>query len=132
MKELDKTMYFNSTPNIMGNARRLRKNMTHNEKLLWERLNGKQIYGQRFRRQHPIDIFIADLYCHEVRLVVEIDGEIHDQTEEYYDGRSAEMEKSGIKIIRFKNKDVEEGIEKVVTEIKSAVKKRLESPPRGI
>jgi hypothetical protein len=73
MNELDKIMYFKATPGILENARRLRENMTDYEKLLWEKLKRKQICGLRFRRQHPIDIFIADFYCHEVRLVVEID-----------------------------------------------------------
>ena len=67
MEELDKTMYFRAKPDIMEVARILRKNMTYYEKLLWEKLKGKQIWGLRFRRQHPIDIFIADFYCHEVR-----------------------------------------------------------------
>jgi very-short-patch-repair endonuclease len=132
MEELEKSMYFKAKPDILEAARILRKNMTIPEKLLWEKLKGKQICGVRFRRQHPIDIFIADFYCHEVRLVVEIDGEIHNQQEEYDDGRSAEMEKFGIKIIRFRNFDVENDIEKVVTEIKSTVNKRLKSPPWGI
>jgi len=93
MKELDKTMYFKATPGILENARKLRKNMTDSEELLWNKLKGKQICGLRFRRQHPIDIFIADFYCHEVRLVVEIDGENHRHQEEYDDGRTAELEK---------------------------------------
>jgi len=132
MEELDKTMYFRATPDIMENARRLRKNMTNSEKLLWEKLKGKQICGLRFRRQHPIDIFIADFYCHEVRLVVEIDGEIHNQQEEYDDGRTAEMEKFGIKMIRFKNYEVEKDIENVVEKIISKVNQLLKSPPWGI
>jgi very-short-patch-repair endonuclease len=73
MEELDKGMYFNAKPDILEAARILRKNMTFSEKLLWDELKGKKICGLRFRRQHPIDIFIADFYCHEVRLVVEID-----------------------------------------------------------
>ena len=51
--------------------------MTYHESLLWEKLKGNQISGIRFRRQHPIDLFIADFYCHKARLVVEVDGEIH-------------------------------------------------------
>ncbi|MEI6049735.1 MAG: DUF559 domain-containing protein [Bacteroidota bacterium] len=132
MEELDKTMYFKAKPDILEAARILRKNMTIPEKLLWEKLKGKQLCGLRFRRQHPIDMFIADFYCHKVRLVIEIDGDIHNQREEYDDGRSAEMEKFDIKTIRFKNNEVENDIEKVVTDIKSIVIKRLESPPWGI
>ena len=129
MKELDKTMYFKASPAILENARRLRGNMTDCEKLLWEKLKGNQIYGIRFRRQYPIDIFIADFYCHEVRLVVEIDGEIHNQQKEYDIGRTAEMERYNISVIRFKNSEIETDVEKVVIEIERAVNQLLKSPP---
>jgi very-short-patch-repair endonuclease len=132
MNELDKIMYFKATPGILENARRLRENMTDYEKLLWEKLKRKQICGLRFRRQHPIDIFIADFYCHEVRLVVEIDGEVHNQQEEYDIGRTAEMERYNIKVIRFKNSEIEANIEKVVIVIKNTVNQLLTSPPWGI
>jgi very-short-patch-repair endonuclease len=132
MKELDKTMYFKASPAIFENARRLRGNMTDYEKLLWEKLKGKQICGIRFRRQHPIDIFIADFYCHDVRLVVEIDGEIHNQQEEYDIGRTSEMERYNIKVIRFKNFEIETDIKKVVLEIENIVSQLLTSPPWGI
>ena len=132
MKELDKTMYYRATPEIINNASMLRENMTASEKLLWERLKGKQICGIRFRRRHPIFIFIADFYCHEARLVVEIDGEIHNQQIEYDDGRSAEMEKFFIKIIRFINYEVENEIDEVIESITNAVNQRLKSPPWGI
>ncbi len=106
--------------------------MTISEKLLWERLKLKQICGVRSRRQHPIDFFIADFYCHEARLVIEIDGQIHDQQKEYDDGRSAEMEKYYIKVIRLTNSEVENNIEDVVKRIEYEVNRRMESPPWGI
>ena len=106
MKELDKTMYFRAKPVTLETARILRKRMTNCEFLLWEKLKVKQILGLRFRSQHPIDIFIADFYCHAARLVVEIDGEIHEGQIEYDDGREAEIEEYGIKIIRFTNNEI--------------------------
>ena len=132
MKELDKTMYFRAKSDILEAARILRKSMTIPEKLLWDKLKEKQIYGLRFRRQHPIEFFIADFYCHQIRLVVEIDGEIHNQQEEYDDGRSAEMEKFFIKIIRFINYEVENEIDEVIEKITNIVNQRLKSPPWGI
>jgi len=125
-------MYFRAKSDTFQAARIVRKNMTISEKLLWEKLKGKQINGLRFRRQHPIEFFIADFYCHEIRLVVEIDGEVHNENQEYDDGRSAEMEKFDIKIIRFNNDEVENDIEKIISEIKSIVDVRLKSPPWGI
>jgi imidazole glycerol-phosphate synthase subunit HisF len=132
MKELDKNMYFGAKPVTNETARLLRNNMTHHENLLWDKLNGKKICGVRFRRQHPIMFFIADFYCHEAKLVVEVDGDIHNDKTDYDDGRSAEMEKFGILVLRVKNAEVENNIEEVVCKIKTIVKERLKSPPWGI
>jgi len=132
MRELDKTMYFRAKPVTVETARLLRKNMTRSEKLLWEKVKGKQIHSVRFRRQHPIDIFIADFYCHEARLVIEIDGEIHNDRSEYDDGREAEIEEYSLKVIRFSNDQVINDIESVVTKIRTVVLERISSPPWGI
>lgn len=132
MEEIEKTMYYGAKPETFEAVRILREHMTVHEKLLWEKLKLKRICGVRFRRQHPIDFFIADFYCHEARLVVEIDGEIHDQEKEYDDGRSAEMERYFIKVIRFTNSEVEYNIENIVKRIENEVTSRMESPPWGI
>jgi very-short-patch-repair endonuclease len=125
MKELNKLMYYRASAGILDTAKLLRKKMTVSEELLWNRLNKKQILGLRFRRQHPIDIFIADFYCHEAKLVVEIDGEIHAATVDYDLGRTAEMDKFGLKTIRFTNQQVLYDIESVVEEIKRIVSERI-------
>jgi len=132
MEEIKKSMYYGAKPETFEAARILRENMTFHEKLLWNKLKLKQICGVRFRRQHPIDFFIADFYCHEARLVVEIDGEIHDQQREYDEGRSGEMERYFIKVIRFTNAEVENNIENVIKTITDVVKTRTQSPPWGI
>jgi len=132
MKEIEKSMYFGAKPVTFEAARILRENLTFHEKLLWEKLKHKQICGKRFRRQHPIYFFIVDFYCHEARLVIEIDGEIHKNQKEYDDGRSAEMERYYIKVIRFKNSEVENSIEDVINIITDEVNKRIKSPPWGI
>lgn len=106
-------MYFRANRSTLDTAKLLRKNMTSREKILWDKLSGKQICGLRFRRQHPIEFYIADFYCHKARLVVELDGEVHKQQSEYDDGRSAEIEKYRIQVIRFDNNQVEEDLEKV-------------------
>lgn len=73
----------------------------------------------RFRPQHPIDIFIADFYCHPLRLVIEVDGGIHKSKDqkEYDLNRTAELNYWGIKVIRFTNKEVERNISFVISEI---------------
>ena len=59
-------------------GRELRQSSTKAEKILWEYLRNRNLDGMKFRRQHPIDKFIADFYCHEKKLVVELDGAVHD------------------------------------------------------
>jgi very-short-patch-repair endonuclease len=132
MKELEKSMYYGANTETFAAAKILRENMTICEKLLWERLKQKQVCGLRFRKQHPIVFFIADFYCHEARLVIEIDGAIHDQQREYDDGRSAEMGKYFIKVIRFTNSEVENDIDNVIKVIEAEVNNRIQSPPWGI
>ena len=132
MEELDKGMYFGAKPGIIEKAKILRNNMTSFEEILWDRLKGKQVSGLRFRRQHPIDIFIADFYCHAARLVVEIDGEIHCMSNEYDEGRTAEMEKYDIKVIRFSNEEVQNELDAVVGKINFIALERTKSPPWGI
>ena len=71
-------MHFGAIKPIFENAEFLRKNMTHEEKLLWGFIANNQL-GYKFRRQHPIWRYIADFYCHELKLVIELDGGIHDR-----------------------------------------------------
>jgi very-short-patch-repair endonuclease len=132
MKELDKNMYFGAKAVTIETAKQLRNSMTYHENILWEKLKGKKICGVRFRRQHPIMFFIADFYCHEVKLVVEVDGEIHNDKTDYDDGRSAEMEKFGILVLRVTNSEVETSLEKVISKIETTVNECLKSPPLGI
>src|SRR6056297_696862 len=113
----ERTMFYNAFPGIFQKAEMLRKNMTDVEKILWQRLRRNQL-GVRFKAQHPIERFIADFYCHKAKLVIELDGEIHNHQKEYDIGREAEMEKYEIKVIRFKNNEVIEDIEGVVETIR--------------
>lgn len=106
------------------NARVNRKIATETEALLWQELRGKKINGYKFRRQHPIDTFIADFYCHEKKLVVEIDGEYHFQNDQpQYDAwRTEVLENLGITVIRFSNYEVENEREKVINHLKEILK----------
>ena len=79
--------------------------MTDAEKALWNRINKNQL-GTRFKAQHPIDIFIVDFYCHKYKLVIEVDGGYHVNNQDYDEGRTAELEKFSIKVIRFLNEEV--------------------------
>ncbi len=112
-------MFYAASRNTFAMARVLRKNMTDTEKILWKRLKDKGIFKVKFRRQHPVDIFVLDFYCHELKLAIEVDGEIHLSTEtrEYDDGRTYELEKYGIKIIRFTNEQIFENLDYVQNSI---------------
>ncbi|MCU4163552.1 endonuclease domain-containing protein [Carboxylicivirga caseinilyticus] len=130
-------MFYNAKPHIFEKAKALRKNMTKSELILWDKLKGKQILGLRFRAQHPIDIFIADFYCHPIKLVIEVDGLIHlkQQQIEYDIGREAELSHWNIRIIRFTNQQIETNLDYVIQEITSECKRRLsasQSPLQGI
>ncbi len=113
------TMFYGAKPEIFIRARALRNNMTIAEKRLLEKLRNNQVLGLRFKSQHPISQFIVDFYCHPLKLVIEIDGEIHDIkcNKEYDDNRTFELEKLGLTVIRFNNKDIIEGIDSVVQKI---------------
>ena len=106
-------------------GRELRQTSTKAEKILWECLRDRKLGGLKFRRQHPMLKFIADFYCHEKKLVVELDGTIHDEKEiaEYDKYRTFELEGSGINVVRFRNEEVENNINYVVNEIRKATEK---------
>jgi very-short-patch-repair endonuclease len=128
-KSVEKNMYLGAKPQLMKYAAEMRKDPTEAEKKLWKELRKFRSKGFIFRRQHPVDIFIADFYCHKLKLVIEVDGEIHENEEaqEYDEGRSFELEKHGIKILRFKNSEILTNLENVVSTIYNSLS-ALSSP----
>jgi very-short-patch-repair endonuclease len=74
----------------------------------------------KFRRQHPVSRFIVDFYCHEKRLVVEVDGSIHEvlEVKERDEGREEELKNLGLTIIRFTNEEIETDIENALKKLK--------------
>ncbi len=105
---------------VFENAKQLRRNMTAAEMALWLHLRAG-LNGFKFRRQHPISIYIADFYCHKAKLVIEIDGSIHTDSavKEADEMRQKELERWGYIVIRFSNQQVIEKPEviiKIITE----------------
>ncbi|GAA0878990.1 hypothetical protein GCM10009119_19580 [Algoriphagus jejuensis] len=102
-------------------ARELRQVLTPAERLLWEVLKNRQLGGYKFRRQHPISCYIADFYCHELLLVIELDGEVHDGIgqQEHDRSRDQVIQEFSIQILRFKNEEVLNELEKVLERIKA-------------
>jgi len=114
-------MYFGAKPDMFLKAKELRRTETEAEKLLWARLHRNQLLGLQFRRQHPINTFIADFYCPKIKLVVEVDGGIHEIPEhKAYDiGRTDVLNDFGITVIRFTNEQVTNDLETVIKNIKN-------------
>lgn len=136
---IDKKMFYGASALIINRAYELRPNPTDAEKHLWHFLKNNQIQGLRFRRQHPISSFIVDFYCHKTKLVIKIDGKIHSTqfNKEHDDGRTYEIEKFGITVIRFTNEAVFHNLNHVISEIRNKSIALLEnqgfssSPPSG-
>ncbi len=103
------------------NARTLRKTMTEAERALWWLLREKQIGGHRFRRQVPIDHYIVDFACFEARLVIEVDGGQHSESQSDMT-RDAYLEAHGFRVLRFWNNEVLGNREGVVARITEALR----------
>ena len=119
MDSYNDNLHKKSPPRLYEYAKQMRKNPTGAEGVLWLRLKNKQLAGLKFRRQHPVDRFIADFYCHEKKLVIELDGGIHNKGEQIDldKGRTETMEEFGIRVLRFKNEDVINNTEQVISQI---------------
>ena len=96
-------------------AQKLRNNPTPHEEILWKRLKNRQIEGFKFLRQHPVltdrqgndlNFLIPDFYCPKARLVIEVDGKIHEKNIEYDEWRQKIIESLNIRVIRFKNEEL--------------------------
>ncbi len=123
-------MFYGAKAEIFQYALELRQNMTKAEKALWNRLNKNQL-GVRFKAQHPINIFIADFYCHKHKLVIEVDGDIHKKQKEYDEGRTFELEHFGIEVIRFTNEEIFHNIEEVIRKIETTLSLTAPKSPKG-
>ena len=124
----DDGMWKGAPSDLFSKAQFLRRNETIAEKLLWEKLRNNQLEGLKFRRQHPVNIYIADFYCHKFKLIIELDGDYHDQEEQKQkdEVRTEVLRLNGLKIIRFKNEEVEQDINQVLTTIKNKIEQLKE------
>jgi len=107
--------HYKSYSGITLLARGLRRNQTKEEDLLWKELRARKFMGYKFLRQHPVfyridkgwvEFFIADFYCRELKLVLELDGPIHESRKEYDEDRDEKLNAKGLKVIRIKNERV--------------------------
>ena len=119
----DESMFKGASAKIFKNAEVLRNRMTESELLLWDKLKSKKFHGLKFRRQHPIQTYIADFYCHKLKLIIEIDGGYHDSEEqtEIDNERTQTLEFNDIEVIRFTNEEVINNIDDVLFKIEAYI-----------
>ena len=108
------------TKEKLQRARELRHDMTAAETVLWQELRANKL-GVHFRRQQIIAGFIVDFYCHKAALVVEVDGDIHDLQQEEDARREKALNDIGLRIVRFRNKEVMGNLSVVVSKIKQLI-----------
>jgi cyclase len=120
---MKKQMFGGASHLIFKNAHALRYNMTQAETVLWGYLKGNQL-GAKFRRQHPIGIYIADFYCHQHKLIIELDGSIHNLPNIIQNDieRQVNLELDGLKLLRFTNEQVFNNLNKVLEDINTQIK----------
>ena len=128
MKE---NMYYGASHLIFQKAEELRNRMTPAEEVLWKLIHINE-WKLKFRRQHPIWNYVVDFYCHKLKLVIELDGGIHEQEEvkKYDEARETHLKEFGLTVLRFKNEQVLSNSDEVLREIAKIIA-QLSSTPLG-
>ena len=116
-------------PKLKQLARDLRNNSTKSEIILWTYLKGKQMKGYDFHRQKPLGNYIVDFFCNELSLAIEIDGESHYGNEEKDAKRQKEIEKYGIRFLRFEDNDIFYKLDGVLRTIESWIEDNSSTHP---
>jgi very-short-patch-repair endonuclease len=104
-------------------ARYLRKEQTKSEQILWKKLRNNNI-SVKFRRQHPVDMYILDFFAPKIRLAIELDGSAHKtkESQEYDAERTEYLKSKNIKVIRFWNSEIENNLENTLNKIGEKIK----------
>ena len=103
-------------------ARQLRRRLTPTEQALWSALRGDRLHGFKFRRQHPFGPYVLDFFCVQSQLVIELDGSVHNHPDQidYDRDRTAYLESQGLRVLRFRNQDIADKLDEVLTKILEA------------
>ena len=116
---------------LLQRAKELRQQQTPVEKLLWECLRDRRLCNAKFRRQHNLGQFIADFYCHEALLVIELDGGIHQQQQQRDSDRDQWMQANGFAVLRFRNEEVFANTEAILETIAQSLPSPRAPLPKG-
>ena len=109
----------------------LRKTETPTERILWKYLRKKQLDGYRFRQQHGYGPYILDFYCPELKLCIELDGKVHDlpTIQQKDKDRTEFLNENKIYVLRFRNEEIEQNIEKVLSDIRNYIHEHIKNNP---
>ena len=113
------------SPQKLNKAKQLRREMTLEERMLWERLRRNALGGLHFRRQQIISGFIVDFYCHAANLIVEIDGGIHSETKSYDGARDHVLRERGLTVLRIDAQAVVEHLDRALDQIATTARRLL-------
>ena len=122
-KKRNKIIPYN--PKLKAYARELRNNSTLSEILLWQKIKGKAL-GVQFHRQVPINEFIVDFYCHELQLVIEVDGTSHDNKYVYDSKRQGILERKEVQFIRFTNDEIKKELFSVLLALETKIEEIIQ------
>jgi very-short-patch-repair endonuclease len=113
-------------PGAVVRAKRLRQESTLGEEALWERLRDRRFLGLKFRRQVPIGAYVADFYCHDRKLVLEIDGGIHEEERQkaHDENRDSNLTALGYRILRLTNGEILEDLDSALETIRQRLERR--------
>jgi very-short-patch-repair endonuclease len=115
-------------PRMKQIARKLRKDMTLAEILLWKEIKGKKVLGYDFHKQKPIDEYVVDSYCPRLKLVLEIDGDSHEGKEESDKIRQEKLESKGLTILRYWDSDVKNNVDGIVEQLREWIESNRTHP----
>ena len=126
MPDFNNNLHNNANPSTYEIARYLRKEQTEAEEILWQNLRNRKVCNLKFRRQHAFENYVLDFYCHEIKLAVEADGDIHNEphNKAYDNARTGRLNECGIEVLRFTNDEIENNIGAVINRIKEWVKEK--------
>jgi len=125
-EKYNEVLFHHAQDSTFNNAKFLRQNETDAEKLLWKNLRNNRLGGYKFRRQHPVSTFVADFYCAEKKLIVELDDSVHNliENKDYDKLRSMVLKENGIEVIRFDNEEVLSSMNEVLSKILKVLESR--------
>jgi very-short-patch-repair endonuclease len=101
-------------PVLLDRARAMRHESAPAEQILWWCLRDRRMGGHKLRRQHVIEPYVADFYCHALRLIIELDGDSHGDRQAYDHRRTKFLERDGLRVVRFLNSDVFDHLDSVL------------------